>query len=289
MTNISAGDVKKLRETTGAGMMSCKEALNATNCDFEKAIEYLRKKGIASAEKRSGREAKEGLVVSFVQPGQTLGVMIELNCETDFVAKTADFQNLANAVALELASRNPSAENIGEDPGQFMREKIMEVSGKLGENITIRKFARFKLSSAAGVIVPYIHPGSRLGVLVEIQCANASTAQSEDFLALSKNIAMQIAATNPVAVRREEVAKETVEKELEIYRSQVRNDKKPEAVIEKIVLGKLEKYYQETVLLDQSYVKDPGKTVHEYLHDASPRLGGDVIVKRFVRFQIGES
>jgi elongation factor Ts len=196
--NISAADVKSLREMTGAGMMDCKEALAQTQGDAEKAVEYLRKKGMASAQKRAGREAKEGVIISYMHPGNRLGVLVEVNCETDFVAKTDDFQNFA------------------------------------------------------------------------------------------RNVAMQIAATSPLAGKREDVSKETVEKELDIYRTQVRNDKKPENVVEKIVTGKLEKYFQEVVLLEQSYVKDPGKTVHEYMLEVSGKLGEAMSIRRFVRFQLGE-
>jgi elongation factor Ts len=196
--SISAADVKSLREMTGAGMMDCKEALSQTKGDIEKAVEYLRKKGMASAQKRAGREAKEGVVISYMHPGNRLGVMVEVNCETDFVAKTDDFQTFA------------------------------------------------------------------------------------------RNVAMQIAATNPLAVKRGDVSKETVEKELDIYRTQVKNEKKPENVVEKIVTGKLEKYYQEVVLLEQSYVKDPGKTVQEYLLEVSGKLGEAMSIRRFVRFQLGE-
>jgi len=195
---ISANDVKSLREMTGAGMMDCKEALAQTQGDIEKAVEYLRKKGMASAQKRAGREAKEGIIMSYMHPGNRLGVLVEVNCETDFVAKTEEFQNLA------------------------------------------------------------------------------------------RNIAMQVAATRPITVRREDVPKETVDKELEIYRDQVRDNKKPEAVIEKIVTGKLDKYFQEVVLLEQSYVKDPGKTVQEYLLEVSGKLGEAMSIRRFVRFQLGE-
>jgi elongation factor Ts len=195
---ISANDVKSLREMTGAGMMDCKEALAQSQGDIEKAVEYLRKKGMASAQKRAGREAKEGIIMSYMHPGNRLGVLVEVNCETDFVAKTDEFQSFA------------------------------------------------------------------------------------------RNVAMQIAATHPMAVRREEVPKETVDKELEIYRSQVRDNKKPEAVIEKIVTGKLDKYFQEVVLLEQSYVKDPGKTVQEYLLEVSGKLGEAMSIRRFIRFQLGE-
>jgi elongation factor Ts len=289
MTNISAGDVKKLRETTGAGMMSCKEALSATQGDFEKAIQYLRKKGIASAEKRSGREAKEGLVVFHVHPNHTMGVMVEVNCETDFVAKTPDFQSLVQAVAEGVAGHNAESEELGADPNHLMKDKILEVSGKLGEAISIRKATRFKMGGKAGVIIPYIHPGSRLGVMVEVQCSDPQAAVSEEFKTLAKNVAMQIAATNPISVRREEVSKETVDKELDISRTQVKDQKKPEAVIEKIVQGKLDKYFQETVLLEQSYVKDPGKTLQEYVNEVAKKLNAEIVIKRFVRFQLGES
>lgn len=195
---ISANDVKSLREMTGAGMMDCKEALAQTQGDVEKAVEYLRKKGMASAQKRAGREAKEGIIMSYMHPGSRLGVLVEVNCETDFVAKTDEFQNFA------------------------------------------------------------------------------------------RNVAMQVAATRPTAVRREDVPKETVDKELEIYRGQMTDNKKPAAVIEKIVTGKLDKYFQEVVLLEQSYVKDPGKTVQEYLLEVSGKLGEAMSIRRFVRFQLGE-
>jgi len=196
--SISAETVKSLREMTGAGMMDCKEALIQCNGDIEKAIEYLRKKGMASAQKRMGRDTKEGVIYSYIHPGNRLGVLVEVNCETDFVAKTEDFQ----------------------------------------------KFAR--------------------------------------------NIAMQIAATNPVAVNREGVPQEVIQKEMEIFRAQVQDSKKPENVIEKIVQGKLEKFFQEVVLLEQSYVRDPGKTVQEYLLEVSGKLGEAISIRRFVRFQLGE-
>jgi len=195
---VSASDVKKLREITGAGIMDCKSALVETKGDIAKAVDYLRKKGIASAKKREGREVKEGVIMAYVHPGSRLGVLVELNCETDFVAKTDDFQKLA------------------------------------------------------------------------------------------KDIAMQIAATNPIAVLREEIPQNIVEKEREIYRTQVKNEKKPDAVIEKIVQGKIEKYYQEVVLTEQNFVKDPNRLVREYLMEVSGKLGERISIRRFVRFQLGE-
>ena len=195
---ISASEVKKLRDLTGAGMMDCKAALIETKGNIEDAVDYLRKKGIASAQKRSGREIKEGVIISYIHPGSRLGVLAEINCETDFVAKTDDFQNMA------------------------------------------------------------------------------------------KDIAMQIAATNPRAIVREDISQEEIDKELEIYRTQAQDGKKPENVIEKIIHGKLGKYYQEVVLLEQIFVKDSSKTVKDYLMEISGKLGENMSIRRFVRFQLGE-
>jgi len=197
--SVSAAEVKKLRDMTGAGMMDCKAALVEMKGDIEKAVDYLRKKGMASAKKREGREANEGVIMSYIHPGSRLGVLVEVNCETDFVAKTDDFQ------------------------------------------------------------------------------------------ALAKDIAMQIAATNPQSVSREDIPEEVVEREREIYRSQAHDGKKPDNIVEKIVEGKLDKYFQENVLMEQSFVKDPGKTVKDYVMEVSGKLGEAMSIKRFVRFQIGEN
>lgn len=195
---VSAAEVKKLRDMTGAGMMDCKSALIETKGDIEKAVVYLRKKGIASAQRREGKEVNEGVVMAYVHPGNRLGVLVEVNCETDFVAKTEEFQTFA------------------------------------------------------------------------------------------KDMAMQIAATNPLAVIRDEIPKEVADRELDIYRTQAREEKKPEHVVEKIVQGKLEKYFQEVVLMEQSFVKDPSKIVKEYLLEVSGKLGERMSVRRFVRYQLGE-
>lgn len=196
--SVSASDVKKLRDMTGVGMMDCKKALIETGGDVEKAVEFLRKKGMASAQKREGRETKEGAITAYIHPGSRLGVLLELNCETDFVAKTEDFQNVA------------------------------------------------------------------------------------------RDIAMQIAAANPVAVNRDDIPAETIDKEKEIYREQMKDQNKPEQVIEKIVQGKIDKYFQEVVLMEQAFVKDTNKTMKEYLLEMSGKLGEAMTVSRFVRFQLGE-
>ncbi len=196
--SVSAADVKKLRDKTGAGMMDCKKALVETEGDMEKAVEYLRKKGIASAQKRDGREANEGVIISYIHPGNRIGVMLELNCETDFVAKT------------------------------------------------------------------------------------------DDFLALAKDLAMHIAASNPLAVNKEDIPQELIDKEMDVYRAQAKNEGKPEAVIEKIVTGKIDKYYQEVVLNEQSFVKNQDQTVKEHILEVAGRLGEAMSVRRFVRYQLGE-
>ena len=196
---VAADQVKKLRDMTGAGMMDCKKALLETDGDVEKAVDFLRKKGMASAQKRSGRDVNAGVIMSYIHPGSQLGVLVEVNCETDFVAKTDDFQ------------------------------------------------------------------------------------------AFAKDIAMQIAASNPIAITREDVPEDVINKEMEIYRDQMKDQKKPDNVIEKIVQGKLDKYYSEIVLTEQNFVKDQNKTIKEYLLEISGKLGENMSIRRFVRFQLGES
>ena len=237
--SVSAAEVKKLRDKTGAGMMDCKKALMETKGDIEKAVENLRKKGIASAQKREGRMAKEGAIMTYLHPGNRIGVMIELNCETDFVAKTDDF--IALWVITKVGSK------IYKFPNSDINEKITEY----------RK-----------IIYPEL--------------------KSDEVIALTRDFAMQIAATNPIAITREEIPKKLIDSETEIYREQIAKEKKPPEVVDKIIKGKLEKYYQETVLMEQNFVKDSSKTVKEHLLEISGRLGEAMAIRRFVRFQLGE-
>ncbi len=289
--SISADEVKKLRETTGAGIMDCKRALAETNGNIEKAIEYLRKKGIAKAEKKVSRETKDGLIESYVQSNNQLGVLLEVNCETDFVAKTANFKNFVRDITVHISMKKPAnktdllQQTFINDPNKTIEELQKELIGKIGENITIKRFECYE--SNDGMIDSYIHPGSKLGVLVEISCDNQQVLQSANFKSFVHDIAMQIAASNPLVVRREDLASEVIEKEMNIYKSQVLEQKKAEQIAEKIAIGKMEKFYQEVCLIEQSFIKDPNITIRDLLKELVGKMKADISIKRFARFQMG--
>ncbi len=289
--SISADEVKKLRETTGAGIMDCKRALAEANGDIEKAIEYLRKKGIAKAEKKVSRETKDGLIESYVLPNNQLGVLLEVNCETDFVAKTDDFKNFVKNVAVQISKKKPTdradllQQRFINDPNKTIEELQKELIGKIGENITIKRFECYECS--LGLIDSYIHPGSKLGVLVEIGCKSQQVIQSAEFRNFVHDIAMQIAASNPLVVRRENLSPDVIEKEMNIYKSQVLEQKKPEQIAEKIAQGKMEKFYQEVCLIEQSFIRDPNLTIQNLLNELIGKMKEDISIKRFARFQLG--
>lgn len=289
--SISADDVKKLREATGAGIMDCKHALTETNGDITTAIEYLRKKGIAKAEKKISREAKDGLIESFIQDHNRLGVLLEVNCETDFVAKTADFKNFVRDVAVHISQTRPTdratllQQPFIKNNTKTIEELQKELIGKIGENIAIKRFECYECSN--GMIDSYIHPGSKLGVLVEVSCDNHQAIQSSDFKSFVHDIAMQIAASNPLVVKREELAPEVIEKEMNIYKSQVLEQKKPLQIAEKIAQGKMEKYYQEVCLVEQSFIRDPNITIGDLVKELIEKLGENISIRRFARFQLG--
>jgi elongation factor Ts len=290
--SISAADVKKLRDSTGAGIMDCKRALTETNGDIEKAIEYLRKKGIAKAEKKASRETKDGLVESYVNPETGLGVLLEINCETDFVAKTADFKNFVRNITMHIANQKPmdtselNQQRFISNPDKTIEQARKELIGKLGENITIKRFELYE--SKNGLIESYIHPGNKLGVLVEVTCDNNTVIQSTDFQRFVHDVAMQIAASNPMVVKRQDLSPEIIEKEMDIYKSQAQNQNKLELIAEKIAQGKMEKFYQEVCLIEQSFIKDPNKTIQELLKELIGKMGENITIKRFARFQLGE-
>jgi elongation factor Ts len=277
MTNISASDINKLRQMTGAGMMDCKKALSETNGDFEAAIDFLRKKGQKISASRADRKASEGAVIAITNDNRTKGVVIELNCETDFVAKNDDFVKTAREIAQAALENEPAdldalnAMNIG---GVAISQRLLDDMGKIGEKIEVSKYAIVKGDN----VVAYIHAGNRLGVLVEM-----TNAPSEANLLAGKDAAMQIAAMNPVAVDKSDVDDSTVAREMEIGREQARAEGKPEAMLDKIAEGKLQKFYKESTLLNQDFVKDPSKTVGKMLTDTEPGL----VVKRFVRIALG--
>jgi elongation factor Ts len=277
MSAISASDVNKLRQMTGAGMMDCKKALTEANGDFEKAIEILRKKGQKVSASRSDREAKEGSVFVKVSDDRKEAVLIALNCETDFVAKNDEFQNLGKLIAETAFSKKPATKEellsiqVG---GLSLNDKIVELVGKIGEKIEVSEYILMK----GEAVVPYIHAGSKLGVLVSLKGING-----KDVTDAGKDVGMQIAAMNPVAVDEKSVDRSIIDKELEIAKAQILAEGKPENMVEKIAQGKLQKFFKESTLLAQPFVKDSSKTVAQYLDTVTKGL----TVAEFKRISIG--
>lgn len=284
---ITSEMVKALRLKTNVGMMDCKKALEEAGGDMDKAVEILRKRGIAKAESRAGRVAKEGLIVSHLRPDGRLGVLVEVNSETDFVARTSEFRAFSAEVAAYVAAANPSEEAFLREPDKPIKDKLLELISKTGENISIRRFTRFVLEGE-GVVASYIHAGSKLGVLVEVHCESGAAARARELQAFARDVAMQVAASNPIAVSREDLLPERVERERAIYREQAASEGKPEKVLDRIVSGRMEKYYQDVCLLEQPFIKDPEKTVKDLLAGVAARFGERVSVGRFVRFMLGE-
>ena len=290
---ITAAMVKELREMTGAGMMDCKKALNETNGDMDEAVEYLRKNGQAKAEKKAGRIAAEGLC-TVAMDGDRIAAVVEVNSETDFVAKNETFREFVDAVAKQALGSGTDdmdafmAQKWILDEGKTVQEALTEKIAVIGENLKIRRFE--KVTAENGCVVSYIHGGGRIAVIVE---AETSVANDEVKTAMS-NIAMQIAALYPKYVSREEVSADYIEHEKEILRAQIMNDpkesQKPEKVINGMIEGRVSKELKEICLVDQVYVKaeDGKQTVGQYLAQVSKNVGADVAVKRFVRFETGE-
>ena len=285
---ISAQMVKELREQTGAGMMDCKRALAEAGGDFEKAVTVLRERGIAKAATKEGRSTSEGLIVSHIQSDGKLGVMVEINCETDFVARTDKFREFTSAIAKHVTGTTATDVNglLNEkmSNGKSVSEALRETIGSIGENMQIKRFVRF---STDGHLTNYIHPGDKLGVMVDIAASRAA-ADKDGFRTFARDIAMQVAATNPLAVNRDGLDQILVAKEREILRHQTENEKKPAAVIDKIVDGRMEKYYSEVVLMEQPFVKDNDKTIRDIVAEKIAGFGENIQVKRFVRFRLGE-
>jgi elongation factor Ts len=281
MSVISAQDVNKLRTMTGAGMMDCKKALTEADGDFEKAIEILRKKGQKVSASRSDREAKEGSVFVKVSDDKKEAILIALNCETDFVGKNEEFQNLGKLIVETAFAQKPASRDalLTLKAGNLtLGEKITELVGKIGEKIEVSEFIHMK----GEVVVPYIHAGSKLGVLVSLKGVNGKDI-TPIAIGAGKDVGMQIAAMNPVAVDEKSVDKSTIEKELEIAKAQILAEGKPENMVEKIAQGKLQKFFKENTLLAQPFVKDNGKTVAQYLEGVSKGL----TVAEFKRVAIG--
>jgi len=273
---ISAADVNKLRQQTGAGMMDCKKALTESNGDFEAAIDYLRKKGAKVAASRQDRESNEGVVIAKTSTDGKRGFIIEVNCETDFVAKNADYIAFATSL-LDLAIENNASsveELLALDlNGVKVSDAILDQTGKIGEKVGVSKF---EIVNGEKVIA-YIHGNYRLGVLVALSADAAQAAEA------GKDVAMQIAAMNPVALDKGDVDSKTIERELEIAKEQIRAEGKPEEMVEKIAAGKLNKFYKDSTLLNQEFVKDSSKTVAQFLNSVEK----DLTVTAFKRVQLG--
>ena len=277
MAEITATAVGKLREMTNAGLMDCKKALVEANGDLPAAVDILRKKGVATAAKKAGREAREGVIAQHVLPGSRVGVLVEINCETDFVAKNETFRAFCDDAARKLAT----------DPKADLEAGRIAAVARLGENIKISRHQRLEVSGN-GMIAAYIHTGAKLGVLVEVGASKENTVGSDPFKQLVRDITLQIAAAHTIAVSRDQVDPAILAKEKEIALEQVKNS--PPQVVARIVDGKLEKFFQTNCLLDQGFVKRNSEiTVREHVAGVARQLGDEISIRRFIRFLVGET
>ncbi len=285
MAAFTAQDVKALREKTGCGMMDCKKALTQADGDMDKAIDFLREQGLAKQAKKASRIAAEGVAYAVTTDDNSVGVVIEVNAETDFVAKNDSFMDFVKACANTVIENNPAdveallaLQACGSDKtvAELLQEKVLTI----GENIQIRRFERME-----GACVAYVHAGGKIGVLVNF---DTDVADKAEFVACGKDVAMQIAALNTPYLNREEVPASVIDHEKEVMRQQVINEGKPEAIADKIVMGKIQKFYKENCLVDQEFVKDNKQSVSQYVQNVAKNLGGSIAIKKFVRFEKGE-
>ncbi len=277
MAEITAAAVGKLREMTNAGLMDCKKALTEAVGDLDVAVEILRKRGIAQAAKKASRDAREGVVAQHIAPGGRTGVLVEINCETDFVAKNDTFKAFCDDIARTVAT----------DPAADLEATRTAAVAKVGENIRIARHDRFELTGP-GMIAAYIHTGGKVGVLVEVGCTKDATPSTDGFKQLVKDITLQIAAASPTAVDRDGVPADVIAKEREIATQSDRLKGKPAQALEKIVQGILDKYYQTVCLTEQGFVKDPEKTVRQHLEATGKQVDDPLTIRRFLRWQVGE-
>ena len=285
---FTASDVKNLREKTGCGMMDCKKALTESNGNIEKAVDFLREKGLAAATKKAGRIAAEGIAYACTNEEGNIGIALEVNAETDFVAKNAGFISLVEICAKTIIEKNPKdveeliacrAYEKDKTIGELVQEKILTI----GENIKIRRFKRFE-----GIVSTYIHASGRIGVMVKFESDTKIAKNNEEFKNFAKDIAMQIAAINPGYLNKESVSQEILDHEKKILMEQVINEGKPQNIAEKIVMGKISKFYKENCLIDQVFVKDNSLTITDYTNEISKKLGTTIQITDFVRFEKGE-
>ena len=295
-TTVTAKDVQLLRQRTGAGMMDCKKALEETGGDVEKAVEYLRKKGIAKAEKRADRAASEGAIVALISDDAKAAALVEVNSETDFVARNDEFKALAQAVATQVFGDAAfdgvvAVAQEGElmkqpwhkDAGKSVADAVKEASGKTGENVVVRRYARFKTD---GVIGSYVHFNGRVAVLVDVAGGEGAPVKELAY-AIAQHIAAGVPKV-PLGVNREDIKTDVIDRERRIYEEQARTAGKPEAMLGKIVEGQVNRFYAENTLLDQPWVRDDSKTIQQLVTEAGKEIGATLTVRRFARFQMGE-
>ncbi len=310
MAEISAQLVKQLRERTGAGMMECKKALTESNGDPAEAEVILRKRGIAGASKKESRSTKQGMVSSFISDDGKLGVLVEVNCESDFVARTEDFQSLVADIAAHIAQTKPKYVRVDEvteaeranfkahealyeqkftrDENSTVGEIVKAKIAKLGENINVSRFLIYAIDGS-GTVGQYIHTGSQIGVLLEIKTNTAESSSTDEFKTLVRDIAMQVAAANPQFVSREEVPAHLVEKERAIQRDRALHEGKPEKMVDKIAEGRMSKFYEEVCLLEQPFIRENTITVNDLIKTIAAKIGGSITVSRFVRYKVGDA
>ena len=287
MMTITAADVKKLRDQTGAGMMECKNALTEANGDVEAANTILRKRGLASAAKKAGRSANEGLIGNRLSADKSAGTLVEVNCESDFVARTPDFQQLVQDVLTEIDTAGDAGNDAWlKDPSGPIQKLVAAKIARLGENIAVPRFVRY---AGKGYVGQYIHMGGKIGVQVEFAGVTPAIVGREEFQTLVKEIAMQIAAASPAYATRDLIPADLLDKEKTIYRAQMENSGKPANVLDKIVEGKLGSFYGQVVLPDQASIRDPKMTVRDVIAAANKTLGASVSVTRFARLKVGEA
>lgn len=287
---ITAAQINELRKTTGAGMLDCKKALEEVDGNMEQAVDYLRKKGLAAASKKAGRAATEGMVATALSADGKKGVLVEINSETDFVAKNDKFQDFVKQVADHVLQQSPAdlesllAQPFSGDTSKSVQTLLTEAISVIGENMHIRRFDSFCVTGN-GVVGSYIHAGGKIGVLVE---AGFDGTNDERLASCIRDVAMHVAAASPSFLQRSEVPSDVLEREKEIYRDKARQTGKPDNIIEKILEGQVNKFYGEICLTEQAFVKDPDKTVQKYLDETGKALGGTITLKRFTKFVLGE-
>ncbi len=280
---ITAQQVNELRKKTGAGMMDCKKALTEANGDMTKAIELLRKKGASVAAKRAEKSANEGMILTRVSDDKSTGTMVEVNCETDFVANSDEFRKFAGQVLDSVYDKKPATIDELFQNNFGLKESMEEVLGKVGEKIEVSRFTNEKAEN--GIVVDYVHLGAKLGVLIVL---NEAATEKDEAAALGKDFAMQVAAMKPICTYREEVPKDTIDKEIEIYKALAQKEGKPEQILDKIAQGKLNKFYQENCLIEQAFIKDNTKSVGDVLKEFNSKHGTNVKISHFKRFHLSD-